>query len=517
MQAMETGSQAPAAPHPSPARSGWQFWIDRGGTFTDVIGVSPEGVLHVRKVLSSAPGGPTGDPGLAAAGGEATAVTAVKVGTTVATNALLTRSGEPVLLVTTAGFADALRIGYQNRPDIFARNIVLPKLLHASVIEAAERIDADGRVLVALDEERLRADLARARRAGRRAVAVVFVHGWRHPQHEARAAAAARELGFEEVSVSHELSPMVRYVTRGDTTVLNAYLALPLRAYLGALTQQLRALDACARLSLMQSNGGLADASTFHAMSSVLSGPAGGLIGMRWVGERAGTAKLIGFDMGGTSTDVSLIDGELPQRFEHTIAGVRLTQPMLDVHTIAAGGGSILSFRDGRFAVGPASAGAEPGPACYRRGGPLTLTDVQVLLGHLRADTLPAVFGGDGRSAIDAQIVAEKFAALAAQVSRETAHGCPAELIAESFLQVGIESMANAIRQVSARQGLDAADFTLFCFGGAAGQHACRVAHAAGMRRVLVHPLASVLSAFGIGVADRLAVRRASLQLQLDD
>ncbi|HVH83123.1 MAG TPA: hydantoinase/oxoprolinase family protein, partial [Steroidobacteraceae bacterium] len=358
----------------------------------------------------------------------------------------------------------------------------------------------------------MRAELAQARRAGRRAVAIVFVHGWRHPQHERRAAATARELGFEEVSVSHELSPLVRYVTRADTTVLNAYLALPLRAYLGGLKAQLHALDARSRLTLMQSNGGLADAAAFHAMSSVLSGPAGGLIGMRWVGERAGFAKLIGFDMGGTSTDVSLIDGELPQRFEHTIAGVRLMQPMLDVHTIAAGGGSILSFRDGRFAVGPASAGAEPGPACYRRGGPLTLTDVQVLLGHLRPDTLPAVFGQDGRSRIDPDVVAAAFAELAARASAAGAQHCPAEVVAEAFLEVGVESMANAIRQVSARQGLDAGDFTLFCFGGAAGQHACRVARAAGMRRILVHPLASVLSAFGIGVADRLAVRRASLR-----
>ncbi|HEV2228546.1 MAG TPA: hydantoinase B/oxoprolinase family protein, partial [Steroidobacteraceae bacterium] len=504
--------------------TGWQFWIDRGGTFTDVVGLAPDGALHVRKVLSVPAGGAAdGDPGLDAArdirGAVApgSPVSEVKVGTTVATNALLTRTGEPVVLVTTAGFADALRVGYQNRPDIFARNIVLPKLLHAAVIEAGERIDADGKVLMPLDERRLRADLARARRLGRRALAIVFLHGWRHPQHERRAAAAARELGFEEVSVSHELTPLVRYVTRGDTTVLNAYLALPLRAYLGGLRQQLRSLDPRARLTLMQSNGGLADAAAFHAMSSVLSGPAGGLIGMRWVGERAGFPRLIGFDMGGTSTDVSLIDGELPQRFEHTIAGVRLTQPMLDVHTIAAGGGSILTFRDGRFAVGPASAGAQPGPACYRRGGPLTLTDVQVLLGRLRPDTLPAVFGQDGRSRVDPQVVAAAFAELAARVSAAAPHGRSAEVVAESFLEVGVESMANAIRQVSARQGLDAGDFTLFCFGGAAGQHACRVARAAGMRRILVHPLASVLSAFGIGVADRLAVRRASLRQPLEE
>jgi 5-oxoprolinase (ATP-hydrolysing) len=523
MQAMETTSQAPGS---RARRAGWQFWIDRGGTFTDVIGLSPDGVLHVRKVPSAPTDGVEGDPGvraartiLAAAAGTAplAAVDAVKVGTTVATNALLTRSGEPVVLVTTAGFGEGLRIGYQNRPEIFARDIVLPKRLYASVIEAHERVDAEGVVLTPLDVAHLRAQLTRARAAGRRAVAIVFMHGWRHPHHERAAAACARELGFEEVSVSHELSPLVRYVTRGDTTVLNAYLAPPLRAYLTALQAELRALHPGARLTLMQSNGGLAAAERFHAMSSVLSGPAGGLIGMRWVGERLNCPRLIGFDMGGTSTDVSLIDGELPQRFEHLIAGVRLAQPMLDVHSIAAGGGSILSFRDGRFAVGPASAGADPGPACYGRGGPLTLTDVQVLLGRLRADTLPAVFGRDGRARINVQVVGEKFAALAARAATEFAGGCSPETVAESFLEVGVESMANAIRQVSTRQGLDAGDFTLFCFGGAAGQHACRVARAAGVARILVHPLASVLSAFGIGVADRLAVRRASLRHGLSD
>jgi 5-oxoprolinase (ATP-hydrolysing) len=518
MQAMQTLSQPSAAAAPATA-PGWQFWIDRGGTFTDVVGLAPDGTLHVRKVLSVPAGAAAGDPGvdaacamLAAAGAAGAPVAAVKVGTTVATNALLTRGGEPVVLVTTAGFADALRVGYQNRPDIFARHIVRPAPLYAAVIEARERLDSDGRVLTPLDLERLKGDLARLRRTGRRSVAIVFLHGWRHPQHERTAAACARELGFEEVSVSHELSPLVRYVTRGDTTVLNAYLAPPLRAYVGALEARLAALDPAAALSLMQSNGGLAAAHHFHAMASVLSGPAGGLIGMRWAGERLGETRLIGFDMGGTSTDVSLLDGQLAQRFEHLIGGVRLAQPMLDVHSIAAGGGSILAFRDGRFAVGPASAGADPGPACYGRGGPLTLTDVQVLLGHLRPDTLPALFGGDGASPIDPQVVADSFATLTAQAAAQAAHGCTVEMVAESFLEVSVESMANAIRQVSTRQGLDAADFTLFCFGGAAGQHACRVARAAGMRRVLVHPLASVLSALGIGVADRLAVRRASLR-----
>ena len=522
MQAMESLSQSDRERRP--AAAGWQFWIDRGGTFTDVIGFSPAGALHVRKVPSVPAGAARGDPGLRAAadilkaaGGAAAVVEAVKVGTTVATNALLTRSGEPVVLVTTAGFADALRIGYQNRPDIFARHIVLPQRLYAEVIEARERVDTAGSVLVPLDEARLREDLTRARQSGRRAIAIVFLHGWRHTAHERAAAACARELGFEEVSVSHELSPIVRYVVRGDTTVLNAYLAPPLRAYVNTVQEELHALAPQASLALMQSNGGLAAAERFHAMSSVLSGPAGGLIGMRWAGERLNFPRLIGFDMGGTSTDVSLIDGELPQRFEHLIGGVRLVQPMLDVHSIAAGGGSILTYRDGRFAVGPASAGADPGPACYGRGGPLTLTDVQVLLGHLRRDTLPALFGRDGTSAIDTGAVRRGFEALAAQVAAPPGPACAAENVAESFLEVGVESMANAIRQVSTRQGLDAADFTLFCFGGAAGQHACRVARAAGVRRILVHPLASVLSAFGIGVADRLAVRRASLRRELDE
>ncbi|HET9108663.1 MAG TPA: hydantoinase B/oxoprolinase family protein [Steroidobacteraceae bacterium] len=503
---------------------GWQFWIDRGGTFTDVIGLAPEGGLNVRKVLSArAAGDDAGIAGIreilrAEVGAQhsfAGCIESVKVGTTVATNALLERKGEPVLLVTSAGFADALAIGYQNRPDIFARHIVLPQRLHSEVLEARERIDAAGEVLEPLEAVRLEEDLRRARARGLRSVAIVFLHGWRYPRHERLAAQLARGVGFEEVSVSHELSPLVRFVARGDTTVLNAYLALPLRAYVGGLERQLRELDPSARLELMQSNGGLAAAGSFRALASVLSGPAGGLIGMAWIGARAGSGRLIGFDMGGTSTDVSLLDGELPRRFEHLIAGVRLQQPMLDVHTIAAGGGSILAVRDGRLAVGPDSAGSSPGPACYGRGGPPTLTDVQVLLGRLRPDTLPAVFGADGRSRIDTEAVVRQLGRLAADADGGVAR--PPEALAAAFLDVAVESMANAIRQVSTRQGLDAAEFTLFCFGGAAGQHACRVASAAGMRRVLVHPLASVMSAFGIGVADRLAVPRSSLRLPLTD
>src|SRR5882757_5818804 len=496
---------------------GWQFWIDRGGTFTDVIGVSPSGQLHVRKVLSQLGG--AGDPGMRGArdilSTSEGAIRTVKVGTTVATNALLERKGEPVLLVTTRGFADGLRIGYQNRPDIFARHIMLSDRLYSSVIETSERIDSVGVTLTPLDASGLRDDLQKARQAGLRTVAIIFMHGWKFPEHERQAAAIARSLGFEEVSVSHELSPLVRHVARGDTTVLRAYPALPLRRYVSGLQRELHNLDPDAHLELMQSNGGLAAADCFHAVSSVLSGPAGGLIGMQWIGSRLGIPRLVGFDMGGTSTDVSLLDGELPRRFEHTIAGVRLQSPMLDVHTIAAGGGSILHFTDGRFAAGPDSAGADPGPACYGHQGPLTLTDVQVLLGHLRPDTLPPVFGQDGNARIDTRAVAQKFAGLVSEVTAGAAASMQAETLAESFLDVAVEAMANAIRQVSTRQGLDAAEFTLFCFGGAAGQHACRVAHAAGMRKVLVHPLASVLSAFGIGVADRIAMRRASLRLRI--
>ncbi|HEY2399491.1 MAG TPA: hydantoinase/oxoprolinase family protein, partial [Steroidobacteraceae bacterium] len=348
---------------------GWQFWIDRGGTFTDVIGASPDGQLHVRKVLSQSGG--VEDPGMRGArdilSTSTDTVGTVKVGTTVATNALLERKGEPVLLVTTRGFGDGLRIGYQNRPDIFARHLVLSDRLYSSIIEASERIDSVGTTLTPLDGTNLRKALLEARSAGLKTVAIVFLHGWKFPQHEREAAAIAREVGFEEVSVSHELSPLVRYVARGDTTVLNAYLALPLRKYVSGLQRELRNLDAGARLELMQSNGGLAAADNFHAMSSILSGPAGGLIGMQWIGNQLGTRKLVGFDMGGTSTDVSLLDGELPRRFEHVIAGVRLQSPMLDVHTIAAGGGSILHFADGRFAAGPDSAGADPGPASYGR------------------------------------------------------------------------------------------------------------------------------------------------------
>jgi 5-oxoprolinase (ATP-hydrolysing) len=503
----------------------WQFWIDRGGTFTDVIGLAPGGVLHVRKVLS-APDRETGaaaapDPGLAAvrallgAAAPRAGIAALKVGTTVATNALLERRGTPTVLVTTRGFADQLRIGYQNRPDIFALDIRRPEVLWCATIEAAERIAVDGRVVEPLDERALETALRAARAAGLESAAIVFMHGWCHGAHEARAAAIARGCGFAQVSVSHEVAPLVRFVARGDTTVLDAYLTPPLQRFARSLASGLEALDRDARLYFMQSGGGLALARDFRAGASVLSGPAGGLAGMAKIAAALGLPRLIGFDMGGTSTDVSLLDGEIPVRFEHEIAGIRLQAPMLDIHTIAAGGGSVVEFRDGRLTVGPHSAGADPGPACYGRGGPLALTDLQVALGRLQPQFLPALFGADGGQGIDCAATRSALETLAARTAAEVP-GATALSVAQAALDVAVEAMANAIRHVATRHGADPGDFALFCFGGAAGQHACRVAQACGMQRVLVHPLASVLSAFGIGVADRLAVRRASLRAPLD-
>ena len=504
----------------------WEFWIDRGGTFTDVIGRSPEGRLHVRKVLSQ----PVGDldPGLAAAGAilaadrrgaarrPAARISAFRIGTTVATNALLERRGEPVVLVTTRGFRDALRIGYQHRPDVFARQIVLPAPLYAEVIEAGERIGAHGELIEPLDAAALAAELAAARARGRRSVAIVFMHGYRYPQHEAQAADIARAAGFETVTASHAASPLVRFVARGDTTVFDAYLAPPLEEYVGRVAAAARRLDPDAQLLLMQSSGGLVDAQRVRAAASVLSGPAGGLTGMARIGERLALDALIGFDMGGTSTDVSIYAGRLAQRFEHEIAGTRLQAPMLDIHTIAAGGGSVLGFADGRMQVGPASAGSHPGPACYGRGGPLTVTDLQVALGRLQPAFLPAVFGPGGDAPIDTAIVLTTLHRQAQAINAAQGRDVPDEDIAAAWLEVAVESMANAVRQVCAAQGEDPSRFALFCFGGAAPQHACAVAAACDMRRVVIHPLASVLSAFGIGVADWLETRRRSLRMELD-
>jgi 5-oxoprolinase (ATP-hydrolysing) len=503
-------------------RRGWQFWIDRGGTFTDIIGRAPDGRLQVAKRLSDDGGRP--DPGVAGIldmldreGGPGARIDVIRIGTTVATNALLERRGVPTAFATTLGFGDALAIGYQNRPRIFDLCIDLPPPLYALVIEADERVTAEGEVQKPLDEARLAAELASARERGIESVAVVFLHGYRHPGHERRAAALARSLGFAEVIASHEVSPLIRFVSRGHTTVVDAYLTPLLGRYVRAFRDGLGERHSDARLEFMQSSGGLVGPEGFRACNAVLSGPAGGLVAAARIADRTGRRRLIAFDMGGTSTDVALYDGALPQRFETEVAGVRLQAPMMNIHTVAAGGGSVLAFRDGRLQVGPRAAGSSPGPACYRRGGPLTVTDVQVLLGRIRPGTFPAIFGPGGDEPLDADAVRQKFSGLAAEVARATGDAPDTERLAAGFLDVAVESMARAIRHVSVREGHDPADFALLCYGGAAPQHACRVAEALGIGEILVHPLAGVLSAWGIGLADRRLMRRRSLEGRLDE
>ena len=502
-------------------QAGWQFWIDRGGTFTDLVARSPAGELTTLKLLSEDPAHyrDAGVEGirrvLRAHASAGPRIDSVRMGTTLATNALLERQGERTVLVITGGFRDALRIGYQNRPQLFARHIQLPELLYARVIEARERIDAAGEILEPLDEERLRQELAAVHATGIESAAIVFLHGYRYPQHEQCAARIARALGFRQVSVSHEVSPLIRLVARGDTTVVDAYLSPLLARYVSELRAELAREFGTPRLFFMQSNGGLTDAGSFRGMNSILSGPAGGLVGMMKVGTRAGFERLIGFDMGGTSTDVSLYDGRYPRRFDNLVAGVRLNVPMMSVHTVAAGGGSVLRFSSGRFQVGPQSAGANPGPKCYRRQGPLTVTDANVLLGRLQPELFPAVLGPNADQPLDADEVRRAFAELAAEIERDELGTRTPESIAAGFLRVAVETMANAIKHVSVRQGYDCTRFTLFCFGGAAGQHACLVADALGISRVLIHPLASVMSAYGIGLADVREIRRQSIERTL--
>ncbi|MDX1431948.1 MAG: hydantoinase B/oxoprolinase family protein [Gammaproteobacteria bacterium] len=500
----------------------WQFWIDRGGTFTDVVARAPDGRLLTHKLLSENPEhyrdaavqgirevlelGPD-----RAVPGER--IEAVKMGTTVATNALLERKGERTVLVITRGFRDALRIGYQNRPDLFARHIVLADSLYERVIEVDERHAADGEVLVPLDRQGLRAALAEARADGLRAVAIVFMHGYRYHAHERAAAEVAREAGFAQVSVSHEVSPLMKLVSRGDTTVVDAYLSPILRRYVDQVAGQL----GDARLMFMQSNGGLTDARLFQGKDSILSGPAGGVVGAVRTSAMAGFEKIIAFDMGGTSTDVSHYAGELERAFDSQVAGVRMRVPIMRIHTVAAGGGSILHFDGARFRVGPDSAGAHPGPACYRRGGPLTVTDCNLMLGKLDARYFPAVFGASGAEPIDADVVRERFAAMADDIEAATGERRTPEDIAEGFLKIAVENMANAIKKISVERGYDVTEYTLCCFGGAGGQHACLVADALGMKTIFIHPHAGVLSAYGMGLADVRAMREQAVEARLDD
>jgi 5-oxoprolinase (ATP-hydrolysing) len=505
--------------------AGWHFWVDRGGTFTDIVALTPDGATLTHKLLSENPRRYddaaiegirqllqiTEDEAL-----PVERIESVKMGTTVATNALLEREGEPTVLVTTRGFADALRIGYQARPDLFALDIVLPDMLYSRVIEVDERMSASGDVLTELDAEKARADLHDARDAGFDAVAIVLLHGYRHTDHEQRVAAIARELGFAQVSVSHEVSPLMKLVSRGDTTVVDAYLSPILRRYVERVDQQLGGENSGPRLMFMQSNGGLADARTFQGKDALLSGPAGGVVGMVRTAEAAGFHRLIGFDMGGTSTDVSHYSGELERTYETAVAGVRVRAPMIDIHTVAAGGGSILYFDGSRMRVGPDSAGADPGPACYGNGGPLTITDANVVLGRLRPEFFPHVFGASGDQPLDGAASSAGFAALAAQVETATGIAQSPHKVAEGFLAIAVENMANAIKKISVQRGHDVTDYTLVCFGGAGGQHACLVADRLGISRVHVHPQAGVLSAVGIGLADVRHVGDQAVEAAMD-
>src|SRR5712671_1281275 len=553
----------------------WEFWIDRGGTFTDIVGRRPDGALIAHKLLSENPeaycdaavqgirellglkhGEPIPDG----------AIGAVKMGTTVATNALLERKGERTLLVITKGFRDALRIGYQARPKIFARHIIKPEMLYERALEVDERVRADGTVEQEADLAAVRGELERARSDGFSAAAIVFMHAYRHPEHERRVAALARELGFAQVSVSHEVSPLIKLVSRGDTTVVDAYLSPILRRYVAQVAQELGASAGSSstdvvgaapasppplagegqgggmearsaqmsspspplprqrgreqapasgkspvtneptRLMFMMSSGGLTAAALFQGKDAILSGPAGGVVGMAQTGRAAGFDRLIGFDMGGTSTDVSHFEGEFERTFETEVAGVRMRAPMMLIHTVAAGGGSILHYDGARFRVGPDSAGANPGPKSYRRGGPLTVTDANVMVGKLMPEFFPKIFGSTQQQPLDDQAVGKAFAGLADQVGRAR------EEIADGFIKIAVENMANAIKKISVQRGYDVTGYALNCFGGAGGQHACLVADALGMTTVLIHPFSSLLSAYGMGLADIRATRQQAIE-----
>ncbi|QOL48845.1 hydantoinase B/oxoprolinase family protein [Massilia litorea] len=498
----------------------WQFWIDRGGTFTDIVARRPDGSLTTHKLLSEnpeqyrdaavagirhllnvAPGQPL----------PTERIGAVKMGTTVATNALLERKGAPTALAITRGFRDALRIAYQNRPRLFERHIVLPALLYGQVVEVDERIGAHGETVRELDAAKARAGLQAVFDSGTRALAIVFMHGYRHARHEAEVARIAREIGFTQISVSHEVSPMMKLVARGDTTVVDAYLSPILRRYVDQVAAELPGVH----LQFMQSNGGLTDARAFQGKDSILSGPAGGIVGMVRASRLAGFERVIGFDMGGTSTDVSHYAGEFERVFETQVAGVRMRAPMMSIHTVAAGGGSILHFDGSRYRVGPDSAGANPGPASYRRGGPLTVTDANLMLGKIQPGQFPHLFGPGGNEALDAGVVRAGFEEMAREIAAATGDERTPEQVAEGFIQIAVGNMANAIKQISVQRGHDVTEYALTSFGGAGGQHACLVADALGMKTVFVHGLAGVLSAYGMGRADQSAMREQAVEERL--
>ena len=501
---------------------GWRFWIDRGGTFTDVVARNPRGGLEIRKLLSDNPSRYS-DAAVHAIGSllagseDSSGVRDLKMGTTVATNALLERRGDQVLLVVTRGYADALLIGYQNRPDLFSLRIARPVPLYSEVLEADERINAGGKTLTPLDTDALAEGFGAARARGLTAVAVCFMHAWRNPEHEKLAGRLAAAAGFDQVSLSHEVSPLIKLISRGDTTLADAYLSGVLRRYIESLRQGLRTQKiAPRRLAFMQSNGGLTDAARFRGKDAILSGPAAGVVGAARTARQAGFERLICFDMGGTSTDVALYAGDYEYVTHNEIAGVRIRSPMLKVHTVAAGGGSVLEFRDGRFVAGPASAGASPGPACYRNGGPLTVTDANLLLGRIHQDLFPRVFGPGGRQGLDMEAARAGFTRLAREVEADGGAAMSAEQAAEGFLRVTVNQMAAAIEKISVQRGENPAEFALCCFGGAGGQHACALADELGMETVLLHPLAGVLSALGLGLAPLRAYRQEAVEKVLD-
>ena len=502
------------------AGDAWQFWIDRGGTFTDVVGRKPDGSLVTHKLLSENPeqyddAAVAGIRHLLGVARDAALpghrIEAVKMGTTVATNALLERKGERTVLLITRGFRDALRIAYQNRPRLFDRRIVLPELLYSKVVEVDERVGAHGELVLPLDEAGARQRLQAAFDEGYRSIAIVLMHGYRYTDHEATLAVMAEAVGFTQISVSHRVSPLMKLVPRGDTTVVDAYLSPILARYVDRVAADLPDVS----LQFMQSNGGLTDARRFHGKDSILSGPAGGIVGMARTCERAGFDRVIGFDMGGTSTDVSHYAGEFEREFETQVAGVRMRAPMMSIHTVAAGGGSILHFDGARLRVGPDSAGANPGPASYRRGGPLAITDCNVLLGKVQPDYFPSVFGPKADQKLDATIVIQRFAAMADAIAAGGGNAMTPEAIAAGFIDIAVGNMANAIKKISVQRGHDVTEYTLCTFGGAGGQHACLVADALAMTRVFVHPLAGVLSAYGMGLADQTVLKEKAIEATL--
>ena len=499
----------------------WQFWIDRGGTFTDIVAKKPDGKIIIDKLLSENSDAYKD----AAVEGirrilklkrddkiPTDIISSVKMGTTVATNALLERKGDRTLLLITKGFGDLLRIGYQNRPLLFDLNIKLPELLYERVVEVSERLNEKGEVVTKLNEEEVRNSLIKAKSDGINSVAIAFMHSYINPDHENKIEQIAKEENFNQISVSHKVSPLIKLVGRGDTTVVDAYLSPILRRYVNQVSEELKDTKST-QLMFMQSNGGLTDANLFQGKDALLSGPAGGVVSMTQTGKQAGFNKLIGFDMGGTSTDVCHFAGEFERSFETELAGVRIRAPMMQINTVAAGGGSILSYKDGRFQVGPESAGAIPGPASYGRGGPLTVTDCNVLLGKLNPDFFPKVFGKTGDQPLNFEIVKKKFLDLSDIISKEKDEPMMDIFkIAEGFLKIAVENMANAIKKISIQKGYDVTNYMLNCFGGAGGQHACNVADSLGISNVMIHPYAGVLSAYGMGLAEIRSIREGHFE-----